>query len=69
MGIASKVNSWIAFFKSVTKEVKYLKLPTKGETLVYLIIVLIMALICSMLFFVMDKLAYKIITKILLYFA
>lgn len=57
-----------AFVRSVAREFKNLKVPTKLETMFYLIVVLIMALISSIIFFVIDYFSFKIIDKITAFF-
>jgi len=69
MKMMSKITSWVDFFKSVLREIPHLKLPTKAETLAYLVIVLIMAFITSLMFFTVDTLAYKLVSKFLLFFS
>ena len=63
--ISLKVVYIINFIKGGVNEVQYLKFPSKKETFTYLIIVLLMAFFCSILFFSIDGLSYKIINFII----
>ena len=68
MGLANKFSNSTAFIKSVLKESKNLKFPTKMETTIYLIVVLAMAVVSAIIFFLIDKFAYKIVNSILMFF-
>jgi len=57
-----------SFSKSVLKEVHHLKFPTKSETASYLVVVLLMAMFCATLFFIIDMFSYKIVNKIIAIF-
>lgn len=58
-------SSLIKFIQSIIKEARSLKLPGSKETISYLIIVLLMAFLCSILFFSIDSISYKIINYII----
>lgn len=59
------LKQYVTFFKDVLKELPKLKLPKRKETITYLIIVVIIALFSSLMFFGIDFLSFKIIKKII----
>lgn len=66
--ISAKFSNLVIFIKSVLKEFKNLKIPTRAETMAYLVIVLIMAVICATIFFIIDGLSSSLIRKIMIWF-
>lgn len=73
--IKSEINKIFNFFKetkdfvlATVKEFKRLKIPTKAETLSYLIVVLLITFVSSIIFFAIDNISHKIITFILSFF-
>lgn len=59
------LKQYVTFFKDVLKELPKLKLPKRKETITYLIIVVIIALFSSLMFFGIDFFSFKIIKKII----
>lgn len=66
--VSAKISSIVDFTKGVMKEFKNLKFPSRLETMLYLVIVLVIAVIAATIFFIVDQLAYKFVRAIMIFF-
>ncbi len=51
--------------RAIIAEAKKLKFPKKTETLFYLMVVVLMAIFCSIMFFIIDSISFKFIKKLI----
>lgn len=62
------IKRYASFLSEVKKEFSKLKFPTRSESSIFLIAVIVMASISALFFFVVDSAAYKTIDSIISYF-